>query len=56
MALIAIALISGFGTINAATVIKVGSSPTPHVDNLEAIQPQLAKEGITLDKIMSNPI
>jgi D-methionine transport system substrate-binding protein len=51
IALITIALISGFGTINAATVIKVGASPTPHVGILEAIQPQLAKEGITLDII-----
>jgi D-methionine transport system substrate-binding protein len=49
--LIAIALIGGFGTINAATVIKVGASPTPHVGILEAIKPQLAKEGITLDII-----
>jgi D-methionine transport system substrate-binding protein len=48
IALIGIALISGFGAINAATVLKVGASPTPHVGILEAVQPQLAKEGITL--------
>jgi D-methionine transport system substrate-binding protein len=47
-ALIAITLSGSFGTINAATVLKVGASPTPHVGILEAIQPQLAKEGITL--------
>jgi D-methionine transport system substrate-binding protein len=40
--------ISSFGSGNAATVLKVGASPTPHVGILESIQPQLTKEGITL--------
>lgn len=40
--------ISSFGSGNAATVLKVGASPTPHVGILESIQPQLNKEGITL--------
>lgn len=46
--LIGILLISGFGATNAATVLKVGASPTPHVPILEAIKDQLAQEGITL--------
>ena len=48
IALISILLISSFGTINAATILKVGASPVPHVAILEAVKPQLAKEGITL--------
>ncbi|NLY75784.1 MAG: MetQ/NlpA family ABC transporter substrate-binding protein [Firmicutes bacterium] len=44
----AILLFSGFGAINAATELKVGASPTPHVPILETIKPQLAKEGIIL--------
>ncbi len=46
IALISILLIGSFG--NAATILKVGASPTPHVPILELIKPQLAKEGITL--------
>lgn len=34
--------------INAATVLRVGASPTPHVGILKSIESQLAKEGITL--------
>ncbi|HEY8465121.1 MAG TPA: MetQ/NlpA family ABC transporter substrate-binding protein [Bacillota bacterium] len=46
--LIAAILTSGFSVSNAATVLKVGASPTPHVGILESIKPQLAKAGITL--------
>lgn len=41
-------IISGFALVNAATVIKVGASPTPHAQILEQIKPILAKQGITL--------
>ena len=41
-------IISGFALVNAATVIKVGASPTPHGQILEQIKPILAKQGITL--------
>ena len=36
------------GQGSAATVLKVGASPTPHAQILELIKPQLEKEGITL--------
>lgn len=48
LVLISIVSLSSFGFINAAAVLKVGASPTPHVGILESIEPQLAKEGITL--------
>lgn len=44
-------LISNFGFVNAATILKIGASPTPHAQILELIKPQLAKEGITLQII-----
>lgn len=46
--LILITLFGSLGVINAATVLKVGASPVPHVAILESIKPELAKEGITL--------
>lgn len=48
IALLGILLIGSLSTLNAATVLKVGASPTPHVPILEAVKPLLAKEGITL--------
>jgi D-methionine transport system substrate-binding protein len=48
LALISVLLISSFGVINAATVLKVGASPVPHVAILESVKPILAKQGITL--------
>lgn len=47
-AAIGILLISCFSVTGAATELKVGASPTPHVPILETIRPLLAKEGITL--------
>lgn len=46
--LIGILLLSGLNGINAATILKVGASPTPHVPILEAITNQLTQQGITL--------
>jgi D-methionine transport system substrate-binding protein len=48
IAFVSILFINCFGPISAATELKVGASPTPHVPILETIKPQLAKEGITL--------
>lgn len=51
LVLVSIFWASAFGVIQAATILKVGASPTPHAQILELIKPQLAKAGITLQII-----
>ncbi len=52
LALIAVLSVTGMGLVHAATVLKVGASPTPHAQILELIKPQLAKEGIDLQVVV----
>lgn len=48
----ALALVSSCAlSASAATVLKVGASPTPHAEILEYIAPELEKEGIKLEII-----
>lgn len=49
--LVSIVGVSSLGPIQAATILKVGASPTPHAQILELIKPQLAQAGITLQII-----
>ncbi len=51
LALAVLVLAGSFALVSAATVLKVGASPTPHAQILEQIKPLLAKEGITLQII-----
>ncbi|TCL73333.1 D-methionine transport system substrate-binding protein [Hydrogenispora ethanolica] len=50
-ALAAVVLSGSLALVSAATVLKVGASPTPHTQILEQIKPLLAKDGITLQVI-----
>ena len=48
-AVLALGLLAGCGSKDAATTIKVGASPAPHAEILEVVKEELAKQNITLE-------